>query len=358
MVRLLLLPLLLLAGCANAPDAVPLSVVEANAVRRAGPGRDAAAVIAMLVPPGSSAPGVQTPSLPSTFGVLVRLNEAPLAVVRPHEALLIPAPDGPVRIGAGAHSPMQGGRTGTLDLQVAGPHPRFVALDFRPAGAASPARFDVQPLAAELGEALLPARTLVRGGSATPPTPSASALRAIVDPVSDAAVAEGRVPSDRGRLLVAPAAWLNQRGGLAAALPNLATVRGDIVVEGVPVGFIHAEEVLAVDLPPGPYALHWRLRGGIGDQRYHPDGAVALPLALAVRPGTTTVLAAEVLDRTSLRIVPGLPGMPLAQQEGVRFTILTAVPDAEVPRLLSGRPVVVPPLSALAALPGAALPGR
>lgn len=338
-----------LAGCVQAPDAVPLPFAQARAVQAAPP---AGTAIVMLVPPFVPGGPLLVPDRPA---VTVHVDGRAVARLHPEHALLIEAPPGiPRRIAAG-------GGSGEADALVTGESGRPVWLTGQllpnPGDPNARVRFLQTP--EDTGRALFAARAPARADAPAPPTPSAAALRAVADPGAASAVAGGSIAPGFGRLLVAPGEWTNQRLGMAALVPmfGLTRARGDILLDGTPIGFVDGGEVLAIDLPPGTYALHWRLRSPVGDVRFSQDMAVSLPLAATVRGGETTAVQADVLDRSGANMtVAG--GLAVATPTGLRYLTLTPLAPALAPRLLADRRVVVPPAAALAAVPGAALPGR
>jgi hypothetical protein len=196
---------------------------------------------------------------------------------------------------------------------------------------------------------LLAARALVRAAPAAAPEPPSAALRAQPDAATQAAVAEGRIAPGRGRLLVGAGRLVDERGGDLAFLPSLDAIQGDLVIEGVALAALRPNEVVAVDLPPGTYAMHWIMRNRLHDLRWPAAYAAPVPLAVAIRAGQVTAVSADLVDRSATRL--GTP-LPMTTASGLRYPVLrlAAVPPVGT--------LVVPPAVTLAAVPGAALPGR
>lgn len=326
--------LLPLAGCLQPPAVMPLSLAEAQALRAGG--GNAAAVVMLLPPPDAN------PPLPLAGEVAIAIDGQPQPLLRTQDATVIPATGRPLRIAAGRppafETIVEPGRTAFLGIVPGAPR----VDDTVPAMA-------VTRLDDVAGRALLAARVPMRRAEAPVPEPPSSALRAEPDAAARAAVGEGRMAPGRGRLLVAAGAVVDERGGVVALLPNLDAIQGDVVVEGVALGALRPGEVLAVDLPPGTYAMHWVMRNRLYDQRWLANYAAPLPLAVTIRAGQAAALRADMIDRSSVRV--SFPG-PVGRQQGLRYPVLR--PSAAPP----GGTLVVPPAAVLAALPGAAVPGR
>ena len=331
---IILVALLPLAGCLQPPAVAPLGTAEAQALR-AGSGN--AAAVVMLVP----APDADPP-LPLAGEVAVDVDGQPQPLLRTQDATVILATGRPLRIAAGRppafETVVEPGRTAFLGIVPGAPR----VDDTVPAMA-------VTRLDDAAGRALLAARVPMRRAEAPAPEPPSSALRAEPDAAARAAVDQGRIAPGLGRLLVAAGTVVNERGGVVALLPSLDTIQGDVVVEGVALGALRPGELLAVDLPPGTYAMHWVMRNRLYDTRWLANHAAPLPFAATIRAGQATALRADMIDRSSVRV--SFPG-PVGRPQGLRYPVLR--PASAPP----GGTLVVPAAAALAALPGAAVPGR
>jgi hypothetical protein len=334
--------LALLAGCAAPPRVAPMPVEEARAVRQAVP---PGSLVLLLAPPRPVAGAGPALEMPQQGAIAVALGGEHLTNLHPSEALVIP-PGGPRRFGV---------RSATLvgpwsEHEAPAGRTVFLTLDTGPSGSVS-----VSELPPAEGSALLAARMLVRPGAVAIADPPRAALRPLPDAEAADAVAAGAIPAGRGRLLVAAGVSVNARQGAMSLVPINMPARGDVVVEGVAVASIEPPEVLALDLPPGTYAMHWRHRLSIYGERAGPELSSPLPRAVEIRAGQVTALSADLVDARGLRIVAA-GGLVSGTPGGFFVTRLVPVDAAAL--LGGGARLVVPPPATLAGLTGASAPRR
>jgi hypothetical protein len=340
----ILLSLLLLGGCVTPPNLAPLPPGEAQRLRE---GATPAGAVLVLLPTGEPAPG-----LPLAGEVPILLDDRPLAPLAAQDALVIPPAGSPFRLAAGA-----GSRRAEVTVQPG--QPAYLGVEpLPPTRPEGPVGATFTPLDAATARGLLAGRRIVQASAEPPAAPQPASLRALPDASAAEAVAAGRIPPGFGRVVVAAGAVINERSGFASLLPNLTGARGDVVIEGVPVAFIVPPEALAIDLPPGTYAMHWRLRGPIDNQLFPTSFGAPQPVAVTVRAGETTRLLALLLDRAGVRVTIAPGGTPVGSSTGLRHALLEPVPPGATLAPGIGTQLVVPPPGALAALPMARLPGR
>jgi hypothetical protein len=134
-------------------------------------------------------------------------------------------------------------------------------------------------------------------------------------------------------------------------------LRGDLVVNGVHVGFIEDGEAMVLDLRPGTYTLSWKLRDVL--LGLTPPWAVAQEVVVALGARTTTIFSADAHDGTRIRatFLSHALGGPIAQREGIIETVLRT---SEHPASMLARShnILSPQEGALGAIPGASLAGR
>jgi hypothetical protein len=308
MPRYIVLVLLLLStACAGSrviPDPTalePLPFAEARRFREM-PLQDTPRVIVLVVPPG-----VEPTADPPATGI----GRAAISVEAPgtdpqgsrwwrlgaYEALVLDVPSGAAVLRAGATSNT---RDRSMNLALSKGETHVVAIangitEFPAPAGPRPPGF-LTRIAAGDSQRLLAARTLMRPAQ-RPRDGVTAPVRAIEDTRSSAAVKSGAIPRGMGRLLVASGSYTDERMGWVRALnqgfelDRAVEPWGEIVIEGTSAGAIADGDVLAMDLPPGTYAVRWRPhRRTLANM-----GPLSPPRAVEVRSGEATLLMADLV---------------------------------------------------------------
>jgi hypothetical protein len=187
--------------------------------------------------------------------------------------------------------------------------------------------------------------------------PSVDSLRGVPDPIAAAALAAGPPPAGRARLLIVAGTWDNAYPR-TFVVPRERWVRGDVVVDGVHIGFLQSGQGLVLDLPPQTYTLHWQLRDPLTDSVITLANVRAVRIPVALAAGQTTAFTADVIDRQRVRMRPSLVDPPARfSSEGTIDSVLTPVADPQS-LLARGLSVLSPQPARLAEVRGASLAGR
>lgn len=195
--------------------------------------------------------------------------------------------------------------------------------------------------------------------------PALHSLRGVPDALAAEALETRRLQTGMGRLVVVAGTYAEVHPPRRVFIGNgeersrwpHRQLRGDLVINGVHVGFLEHGQAMVIDLPPGTYVLSWMLRDVLTD--LPASRAFARDVVLALGAGTTAAYAADAIDATRVRadLLSHALGGPVARPKGRIVTTLTR--SEELASLLARAQVVLSPqAAALAAIPGASLAGR